>query len=80
MSLRPKEIKFEEEIKLLNEIYNDMLEAVHAKPDTNNIEELNVYLGNVYGILNRTIYRVKDIKNQLEKDKQFIHETWNAPA
>ncbi|NUN09299.1 MAG: hypothetical protein HUU54_09000 [Ignavibacteriaceae bacterium] len=80
MSLTPKEIKFEEEIKILNGIYSDMLEAIHAKPDTTNVEELNNYFGNVYGILNRTALRVKDIKNLLERDKKFIHETWNAPA
>lgn len=80
MSLTPKEIKFEEEIKLLNEIYSDMIEAIHAKPDTTNVEEINVYLGNVYGLLNRTALRAKEIKNLLEKDRTFIHDTWNAPA
>ncbi len=72
--------KFEKEIEVLDQIFNDMVEAVHMKPTGNDIEELRLYVDNTYSVLNSTALRVKEIKNQLLKDSKLILETWNPPA
>jgi hypothetical protein len=72
--------KFEKEIEVLDQIFNDMVEAVHLKPAGNDIEELRLYVDNTYTVLNTTALRVKEIKNQLLKDSKLILETWNPPA
>lgn len=74
------QFKFEKEIEVLDQIFNDMVEAVHLKPDGNDIEELRLYVDNTYTVLNTTALRVKEIKNQLMKDSKLILETWNPPA
>ncbi|MBK7868166.1 MAG: hypothetical protein IPJ75_14945 [Ignavibacteriales bacterium] len=74
------QFKFEKEIEVLDQIFNDMVEAVHLKPDGNDIEELRLYVDNTYTVLNTTALRVKAIKNQLLKDSKLILETWNPPA
>jgi hypothetical protein len=74
------EINFESEIKLLDLIYTDMLEAIHQKPDENDIEAMRLYMDNIWGVFNRTVFRVTEIKNSLQKNQKLIHETWNPPA
>ena len=74
------EITFESEIKFLDLIYTDMLEAIHQKPDENAIEAMRLYMDNIWGVFNRTVFRVTEIKNSLQKNKKLIHETWNPPA
>ena len=78
--INKEELKFENEIKFLNLIYTDMIEALHQKPDENDIEGMRLYLDNIWGVFNRTIFRVTEIRNSLQKDKIFKHETWNPPA
>lgn len=81
MENKPKqEINFEAEIKYLDLIYTDMLEAIHQKPDENDIEAMRLYMDNIWGVFNRTVFRVTEIKNALQKDQKLIHETWNPPA
>ncbi|GAB1444083.1 hypothetical protein MASR2M39_29290 [Ignavibacteriales bacterium] len=72
--------KFEKEIEVLDQVFNDMVEAIHMKPTGNDIEELRLYVDNTYTVLNSSALRVKEIKNQLLKDSQLILETWNPPA
>jgi peptidase E len=72
--------KFEKEIEVLDQMFNDMVEAIHLKPDGNDIEELRLYVDNTYSVLNSTALRVKELKNQLLKDSKLILETWNPPA
>lgn len=74
------QFKFEKELEVLDQIFSDMVEAVHLKPDGNDIEELRLYVDNTYTVLNTTALRVKAIKNQLMKDSKLILETWNPPA
>ena len=74
------EINFDSEVKLLDLIYTDMLEAIHQKPDENDIEAMRLYMDNIWGVFNRTVFRVTEIKNSLQKNKKLIHETWNPPA
>ena len=74
------EITFESEIKFLDLIYTDMLEAIHQKPDENDIEAMRLYMDNIWGVFNRTVFRVTEIKNSLQKNQKLLHETWNPPA
>ncbi|MDT3694810.1 MAG: hypothetical protein ROY99_00375 [Ignavibacterium sp.] len=71
---------FENEIKLLDMIYTDMIEALHQRPDENDIEAIRLYIDNIRGVFNRTVFRVTEIKNNLQKDQKLKHETWNPPA
>ncbi|MBN8546447.1 MAG: hypothetical protein J0L60_09990 [Ignavibacteria bacterium] len=75
-----KTIKFEKEVEVLDLIFQDMVEAIHMKPDGNDIEDLRLYVDNIYATLNTTALRVNEIKKQLEKDAKLILETWNPPA
>ena len=71
---------FEKEIKLLDMIYTDMVESLHQRPDENDIEAIRLYIDNMRGVFNRTVFRVTEIKNSLQEDKKLKHETWNPPA
>ncbi|MFZ1520424.1 MAG: hypothetical protein WAU11_16730 [Ignavibacteriaceae bacterium] len=71
---------FENEIKYLDLIYSDMIEALHQKPDEIDIEAIRLYMDNIWGVFNRTVFRVTEIKNSLQKNQKLIHETWNPPA
>jgi len=74
------ETNFDKEIQFLDLIYSDMLEAIHQKPDENDIEAMRLYMDNIWGVFNRTVFRVIEIKNNLQKEQKLIHETWNPPA
>lgn len=74
------EFNFEKEVNTLDAIYSDMVESIHAIPELKSLENLRLYVDNVYAILNRTAIRVKEIKKDLLADEKFIHETWNPPA
>lgn len=80
MELKKEEKLFETEIKTLDKIYLDMLEAIENIPTGQDYEVMRLYVDNLYGLLNRTVTNVKDVKNGLLKDKKLILETWNPPA
>ncbi|HMN18749.1 MAG: hypothetical protein HND40_01125 [Ignavibacteriota bacterium] len=81
MSEEKKSVEnFENEIKLMDLIYTDMIEALHQRPDENDIEAIRLYIDNIRGVFNRTIFRITEIKNNLQKDQKLKHETWNPPA
>lgn len=71
---------FEKEIKLLDMIYTDMVESLHQRPDENDLEAIRLYIDNMRGVFNRTVFRVTEVKNSLQKDQKLKHETWNPPA
>jgi len=71
---------FNKEIEFLDLIYSDMLEALHQKPDENDMEAMRLYVDNIWSVFNRTVFRVTEIKNSLQKNQKLIHETWNPPA
>ena len=48
--IKKEELKFENEIKFLDLIYTDMIEALHQKPDENDIEGMRLYLDNIFGV------------------------------
>lgn len=74
------EKNFSNEVKLLDAIYEDIIEAVHKEPDMNDIESMRLYIENSYRIFNRTIFRVVEIKNSLTKNEKLDSSTWNPPA
>ena len=78
--IKKEELKFENEIKFLDLIYTDMIESLHQKPDENDIEAMRLDMDNICGVFNRTVFRVTEIKNNLQKDQVLRHETWNPPA
>lgn len=78
--IKKTEDNFDSEIKFLDLIYNDMIEALHQKPDENDIEAMRLYMDNIWSVFNRTVFRVTEIKNGLLKDQKHKHETWNPPA
>jgi hypothetical protein len=74
------EQNFKKEISLLDQIYNDMLEASHNEPDLNDVESMRLYIENSFRVFNRTIFRVNEIKNSLIKENRLDSTTWNPPA
>jgi hypothetical protein len=80
MESKKEEALFESEIKTLDKIYLDMLEAIENIPTGQDYEVMRLYVDNLYGLLNRTVANVKDVKNGLLKDRKLILETWNPPA
>jgi hypothetical protein len=80
MGKKNEETLFESEIKTLDTIYLDVLEAIENIPTGQDFEVMRLYLDNLYGLLNRTVANVKNVKNGLLKDKTLILETWNPPA
>jgi hypothetical protein len=74
------EQNFQKEISLLNQIYDDMLEASHNEPDLNDVESMRVYIENSFRVFNRTIFRVNEIKNSLSDKSKLDSSTWNPPA
>lgn len=74
------EKNFSNEVKLLDAIYEDIIEAVHNEPNMNDIESMRLYIENSFRIFNRTIFRVVEIKNSLTKNEKPDSSTWNPPA
>ena len=72
--------KLEKDLKLLDLMYNDIVEAIHTKPTNHNYEDLRLYVDNIYSLLNKTVFRIQELKNDLQEDKQLVLETWNPPA
>ena len=77
--LKP-ETNFDKEIQFLDLIYSDMIEAIHQKPDENDIEAMRLYMDNIWGVFNRTVFRVTEIKNSLQKNQKLINETWKSAS
>lgn len=71
---------YKEEIKLLDLIYSDMIDALHNKPNTDDIEGMRLYMDNLWGVFNRSVFRITEIKNSLIKEVKQDTETWNPPA
>ncbi|MGQ9820214.1 MAG: hypothetical protein ACUVQ1_09915 [Candidatus Kapaibacteriales bacterium] len=74
------EKNFSNEVKLLDVIYEDIIEAVHNEPDMNDVESMRLYIENSFRIFNRTIFKVVEIKNSLTKNEKLDSSTWNLPA
>ena len=74
-------LNFEREKAILNKIYSDAVEAINAKPNYDDIENLRLYVDNVYALLNRIAIMSKDVKKFLEeREPKSKHETYNSPA
>lgn len=71
---------FESEIKLLDLIYSDMIDALHNKPSSEDIEAMRLYIDNLWGVFNRSVLRITEVKNSLSKGLKPDTNTWNPPA
>lgn len=71
---------FESEIKLLDLIYSDMIDALHNKPSSEDIEAMRLYIDNLWGVFNRSVLRITEVKNYLSKGLKPDTNTWNPPA
>jgi len=74
----PKE--FEHEIKLLDEVYSEMVEAIMNKPDLQDYEISRIYYENVAARLNKWVNQVKEVKGNLEKQENLDLSADNRPA
>jgi hypothetical protein len=74
----PKE--FENEIKLLDEVYSEMVEAIMNKPELQDYEVSRIYYENVAARLNKWVNHVKDVKNKLEEGEKLDLTADNRPA
>ena len=73
--------EFENEIKLLDEVYSEMVEAIMNKPELQDYEVSRIYYENVSARLNKWVTHVKDVKNKLEKQESLGDLTAdNRPA
>lgn len=75
-------LNFKLEIALLDKAQNELFEAIAAKPDSNEIEAMRLYIDNVFMTLNKCVTLVKDTKNALQNKQTEppLTETYNSPA
>ena len=59
-------MKFEDEIKLIDEVYSEMIDALMNKPSTENYEEARIYFENVAARMNKWATQLKDVKSKLD--------------
>ncbi len=59
-------MNFEKEIKSLDEVYTEMVDAILNRPDSEDFEASRVYFGNVSARLNKWVDNIKDVKTLLE--------------
>ncbi len=74
---------FKNEIKMLDRIQSDLFEAIALKPAVMDVEEIRLYIDNVFLVLNNTVLNIKELKNHLQRketEKQPVVETYNSPA
>lgn len=57
---------FAEEIKKLEAVYSDIVEAILNKPDTSDFEKSRIYFENVVAHMNNWSAVLKDVKKSLE--------------
>ena len=76
-------LNFRNEIKVLDRIQSDLFEAIAAKPAVMDVEEIRLYIDNVFLVLNNTVLKIKELKNHLQRketEKPPVVETYNPPA
>ncbi|MFH1197270.1 MAG: hypothetical protein V1720_16345 [bacterium] len=73
--------QFAGEIKMLNTLYSEMVEAILNKPDTADYEKARIYFENVVAHMNKWTSLVNQIKKQLEeRDSTLDLSTDNPPV
>lgn len=58
--------EFNKEIKLLEEIYSELVEAIMNKPESQDYEKSKIYFENAAARMNKWANVVKDVKKLLE--------------
>lgn len=72
---------FENEVKVLNELYEEIIEGITNKPDSQDYEKSRIYFENVAARMNNWARMTKDVKNMLEqKEKTQDLTADNRPA
>jgi len=61
--------QFDYEIKVLDEIYSDIIITIQNKPNKLKLEQSRIYYENVMSYLNKWAVDIKNIKTRLENDK-----------
>lgn len=74
-------MKFEDEIKIIDEVYSEMVEAIMNKPNTENFEESRIYFENVAARMNNWVAQLKELRSKLNdrEDKEDLSAD-NRPA
>ena len=76
-----KQQRFEAEIKILDEVYSEMVDAIINKPDTQDYETSRIYFENVAARINKWVGSVQEVKSRLERNEPVIDLTAdNRPA
>jgi hypothetical protein len=72
---------FSKEIKMLEEIYSELVEAIMNKPESSDYESSKIYFENASARMNKWANVVNDVKNLLEERKTLDDLTAeNRPA
>lgn len=72
---------FNEEIKIIDEIYSDLVEAIMNKPEVEDYEKSRLYFENVASRMNYWVSELKQVKNLLESREPLEDLTAdNRPA
>ncbi len=75
------ECKFEQEKKMLEEVYSEIIEAILNKPETEDYELSRIYFENVAARMNKWADYVNKVKSKLEEKEPVKDITAdNRPA
>jgi len=75
------ECKFEQEKKMLEEVYSEIVEAILNKPETEDYELSRIYFENVAARMNKWADYVNKVKGKLEEKEPVKDITAdNRPA
>ncbi len=58
---------FNAEIKSLDEVYTEVVEAIMHKPESQDVEQSRIYFENVSARMNHWASVLKDVKSKLEE-------------
>jgi len=79
------EVKMEKklgyEVEKLDDVYNEIVEAILNKPETQDYENSRIYFENVATRMNQWAIEIKDVKKKLEEKEPIADLTAdNRPA
>ena len=73
--------QYQKEIELLDETYNDIVEAIMNKPEVEDYEKSRIYFENVVVHMNQWVETIRNVKNNLEQKEPIKNlSADNRPA